>query len=411
MKQMKEALKAKDAKVQFTKSTEKDRENALNAIAIALQEHKQEIIKENRKDILNGKEIGLNASLIDRLLLDEKRIDSMITGVKNIIGQDPVVGEITESQTREDGLIIEKQRIPLGVIGMIFESRPNVVIDCSCLAIKSGNCIILKGGKEAIYSNKVLARIVRKAISNFVPVDTVQLIDSRDDVNSLLTQVGLVDVIIPRGGEKLIEFVSKNSRIPVIAHFKGLCHIFIDKCADQEKSLNIVMNAKTQRPGVCNAVETLLLHKDLPISFIDKLFMQLTDAGTEIRICPKTETSLTNLTKAQGHDWETEYLDNILSVKTVLNTEEAIKHIQKYGSHHSEAILSKTDQNILNFMNEVDASSVMINASTRFNDGSEYGLGAELGISTTKLHAYGPMGAKEMTTQRYVVRGNGHIRK
>jgi glutamate-5-semialdehyde dehydrogenase len=408
---MKEAKLACNAKLDFNKVTELDRSNALRSIATGLKDNIPKILEANAKDLVKAKELKLGTALLDRLKLDEERILSIVDGVLNIVDQDQVVGEITETQTRDDGLIIEKQRIPLGVVGMIFESRPNVVIDCSCLAIKSGNCIILKGGKEANESNRIFTQIVRDAIETFIPKNVVQLIDSRDDVANLLNQVGLVDVIIPRGGEKLIEYVYQHSKVPVIAHFKGLCHIFIDESANLDDALKIIINAKTQRPGVCNAMETLLLHKNLPQSFRDELLVKLEERGTDIRVCANTIHTSPKVTSATDLDWETEYLENILSIKTVDDTEMAIKHIQQYGSHHSEAIVSQDEISIKNFQSQVDASSIMINASTRFNDGSEYGLGAELGISTTKLHAYGPMGAKEMTTLRYIVKGNGHIRK
>ena len=407
---MKEAKLACKAKIDFNKVSEEHRTNALKSIASNLKTNIDQIIKANEKDLFNAKELNVSTALLDRLKLDKERIMEMVSGVLSIASQNQVVGEITETQTREDGLIIEKQRIPLGIIGMIFESRPNVVIDCSCLAIKSGNCIILKGGKEANESNRILTEIVRKAIKEFIPEDVVQLIDSREDVASLLQQVGLVDVIIPRGGEKLINYVYENSKVPVIAHFKGLCHIFIDQSANLDNALKIIINAKTQRPGVCNAMETLLLHKELPQSFRDKLLSELIKKGTDIRVCEKTTHNNSKVNVANDIDWDTEYLANILSIKTVENLEMAITHIQNHGTHHSEAIVSNDQESINQFLSQVDASSIMINASTRFNDGSEYGLGAELGISTTKLHAYGPMGAKEMTTLRYLVKGNGHIR-
>jgi glutamate-5-semialdehyde dehydrogenase len=407
---LKEAKQAQQAKLDFIKVSEQDRIKAILEIAKALDANKQELIQANQHDILAAKQDQLSKAMIDRLEMNESRINALIDSVKAIANQEQVVGEITQTMTRPDGLIIQKQRIPLGVIGMIFESRPNVVIDCSCLAIKSGNCIILKGGKEAKHSNLYLAKLVQQAISKYIPKLVVQLIESRQNVSQLLDQVGLVDVIIPRGGEKLIEYVYKNSKIPVIAHFKGLCHIYIDADANLEHAINIVINAKTQRPGVCNAVETLLLHKDLPIEFVDQLFNALIAKETELRVCDNTNTSLKNLKSATEDDWETEYLDNILSVKTISNLDEAIKHIQIFGSHHTEAIISNTKDHLEKFQNQVDASSIMLNASTRFNDGGEYNLGAELGISTTKLHAYGPMGAKEMTTERYVVVGDGHIR-
>lgn len=405
-----EAKLACEAKYLFNTKDESDRNKAIENISSLLISKTADILAANKKDLIKAKSDNLDDALIDRLKLTAERIQSIANSAKQIAKQDQVVGEVTESITRADGLLIQKERIPLGVIGMIFESRPNVVIDCSCLAIKSGNCIILKGGKEAKCSNQILAKIVQEAIENFIPKNTVQLINSRDDVALMLSQVGLIDVIIPRGGEKLIQYVYDNSKVPVIAHFKGLCHIFIDQSANLKDAINIVINAKTQRPGVCNALETLLIHKDLPTNFADDLILALIEKGTEVRVCNNTQTSNTNVIPAIDQDWDHEYLSNIISIKTVDSLEHAITHIQKHGSQHTESIISETPSNIELFKKQVDASSIMINASTRFNDGGEYGLGAELGISTTKLHAYGPMGAKEMTTQRYIVTGKGHIR-
>ena len=407
---MPEALNAKHAQNDFKKLTEENRNNAILAIAKSLEENKDLIIEENEKDLQAAVLNNLNEAMIDRLKLTSERIDSMIATVRSIAAQKEVVGEIIEESIREDGLRILKERVSLGVIGMIFESRPNVVIDCSCLAIKSGNCIILKGGKEANESNNILAGLVQKAIAAHIPENVVQLIHSRKAVGDLLNQVGYVDVIIPRGGENLINYVYDNSQIPVIAHFKGLCHVFVDESANLEQALEIIINSKTQRPGVCNAMETLILHENLSDEFKSKVINELHKRKTELRVDEQLYCDNKNLKIASEKDWATEYLDNILSIKVVSNVEEAIIHIQKYGAHHTEAILSQKESSILKFRNQIDASSIMVNASTRFNDGGEYGLGAELGISTTKLHAYGPMGTKEMTVVRYVVIGKGHIR-
>ncbi len=293
---------------------------------------------------------------------------------------------------------------------MIFESRPNVVIDCSALAIKSGNAIILKGGKEVHRSNLILANLVNKAIADLLPDFSVQLVSTRDDVKELIQQVGLIDLVIPRGGEGLIRYITANSKIPVLAHYKGLCHIYIDESADHAQAKDIVLNAKVQRPGVCNAVETLLIHKNISTDFISDLFAALEAEGVELRLCPLCPTTEKSIA-ATEEDWATEYLDKIISVKLVDDVAAACEHIKTYGSQHTEAILSADEDAMYYFQQNVDASSVMLNASTRFNDGGEYLLGAELGISTTKLHAYGPMGAKEMTITRHLVIGNGHYRK
>lgn len=407
---MQEAINAQKTKNELLKITEEQRNLALKNIAKLLESNINNIIIENKKDLESAREQNLTQALIDRLKLDETRIRGIISSVEAIALQPQVVGEIVESTTRPDGLIINKQRIPIGVIGMIFESRPNVVIDCSCLAIKSGNSIILKGGKEAHHSNLALVKIVKDAIKDILPYNSVQLISTREDVSNLLKQSKYIDVIIPRGGEKLIEYVYENSLIPVIAHFKGLCHIFIDKDYPLNQAIDICLNAKTQRPGVCNAMETLLIHKEYPKQNIINLLENLKQKQTELRLDQELLNIYPGGKLASEQDWATEYLDNILSVKLISSVDEAISHIQKYGSNHTEAILSNSPKNIEKFQNEIDASSIMINASTRFNDGGEYGLGAELGISTTKLHAYGPMGAKEMTTLRFLVKGNGNIR-
>ena len=408
---MKEAIAAKETKNQFMKYSADKRNQALNAMAKALKENISLIEEENQKDIQLAKKENLSMAMIDRLLLNKERINSLCQSVRDIANQEEVVGQITEKKTRPDGLIIQKQRIPIGVIAMIFESRPNVVVDCSALAIKSGNCIILKGGKEAAYSNSVLTKIIRESISAFIPINVVQSISTRDDVSELLNQVGFIDVIIPRGGEGLINYVTSNSKVPVLAHYKGLCHIFIDKSADPLMAKEITINAKASRAGVCNATETLLIHNDFPKDSIKEIILDLKKHGTEIRVDEKLHKSYPDLILATDIDWATEYLDNILSIKMVNTLDEAINHIQKYGSNHTEAIISSDQESIELFQNTVDASSIMVNASTRFNDGGEYGLGAELGISTSKLHAYGPMGAAQMTTQRFLVYGSGHTRK
>ena len=390
--------------------SEEARNQALGNIADGLLANIDLIIAENQKDIDAAVAAGFTDALVDRLTLDVSRIEALAESVRSIEGQSQVVNEIVSEVRRDDGLLIQKQRVPIGVLAMIFESRPNVVVDCSALAIKSGNAIILKGGKEAYHSNLVLAKVVIDAIGDLLPANSVQLVTTRDDVKVLLEQVGLIDLVIPRGGESLINYVTSNSKVPVLAHYKGLCHIYIDDAADLSSAVAIVENAKVQRPGVCNAVETLLLHKELPNDFVVSLFNSLEEKGVELRLsadCPATEKSII----ATDDDWDAEYLDMILSVKMVDDVQAACEHIKLHGSHHTEAILSTNQDNINFFQSNIDASSVMINASTRFNDGGEYLLGAELGISTTKLHAYGPMGAKEMTITRHLVIGDGHIRK
>ncbi len=407
---MKEAIYAKQAAQSLLAVSEEVRCQALLNLARILRERCSEIVTTNLKDREQAQQSGLSDALIDRLALDDTRVESLAKSVESIASQQPVVNQIVSEIKREDGLLIQEQRVPIGVLAMIFESRPNVVIDCSALAIKSGNAIILKGGKEAAHSNQIFAEIVNQAIEKLLPEFSVQLVTTRDDVRLLLEQVDYIDLVIPRGGEGLIRYVVDNSRIPVLAHYKGLCHIYIDESADHDKAIEIVTNAKVQRPGVCNAVETVLLHQGLSREFVLKLFGRLENADVELRVCDKCPTTKMSL-PAKTDDWDSEYLDKVLSVKIVEDVQAACEHIQHYGSKHTEAILSSNQENISYFQQNVDASSVMINASTRFNDGGEYILGAELGISTTKLHAYGPMGAREMTIVRHLVVGDGHIRQ
>lgn len=387
------------------------RNAALEAIAQTLLLHQEEILAANEKDLARARENNLSPALADRLLLNHDRLSDIIQSVKNVAQQPEVVGQIVEERLRPDGLMIQKERIPLGVIAIIFESRPNVVIDCSCLAIKSGNAVILKGGKEAYYSNRILTDLVVTSIAQFLPENVVQLIDSQEDARLLMSLNQWIDVIIPRGGEKLIQAVYQNSKIPVIAHFKGLCHFYVDADADLDMALTIALNGKVSRPGVCNAVETILLHQSLPIVFVQKLIDLLRDHDVEVRGCIKCQSIEPMIKAATDTDYATEYLDKIVSLKIVQDIDEAIGHIKTYGSHHTEAICTNSIENGNKFKLRVDASCIMINASTRFNDGGQLGLGAELGISTTKLHAYGPMGAAEMTTTRFIVSGNGHIRE
>lgn len=390
------------------------RKKVLNQLANSLTERKDEIVEANKKDLEYAKEANLNSAMTDRLKLDGARVDDMVSGVKAIAEQEEVVGTFFKEFTQDNGLKIKRQRIPLGVILMIFESRPNVVVDCAALAIKSSNAIILKGGKEAKHSNEILGTIIQDAIKEFIPKETVQVLasDNRDTVNELLSMDEFIDVVIPRGGERLIEHVYKEAKMPVIAHFQGLCHMYLDKDADTAKAIKLAVNAKTQRTGVCNAIETLIVHKDLLPKVAKDLAKALTDKGCELRVDEEFMSAAnTELKAANDEDWATEYLENILSIKTVGSLNEAIDHIDTYGSHHTECIVSEDSEAQNKFMSSVDASCVVVNASTRFNDGGQLGLGAELGISTTKIHAYGPMGAEQMTTTRFVVMGEGQIRE
>jgi glutamate-5-semialdehyde dehydrogenase len=407
----KKAEAAKKASLELLSSTKQQRTSALLAIAEGLREERDLILAANKKDMQHADEVALSGALKDRLLLNASRIESMARAVEDISKQPEVAFQTIEETKRSDGLVITKQRIPLGVVGIIFESRPNVVIDCAALCIKSANATLLKGGKEAQHSNQILIDIVRKAITEYLPEDSVQLIDSKEEAQEMLTLKDLIDVIIPRGGENLIDYVMEHSTIPVIAHYKGLCHMYIDSSADLDKTYEVILNAKCQRPGVCNAIETLIIHKDIPAKFLQRLHEGFLKHETEMRVSPSIREYFPTSVAVLPEDWSTEYLDNIISIIQVKDMQEAIAHIQTFGTHHTEAICSETKNNIEVFLNSIDASCIMVNASTRFNDGGELGLGAEIGISTTKLHAYGPMGAKELTTSRFVVIGKGHIRK
>lgn len=385
------AKKAKDASLKLQGLSEEMRLTALDAIAKTIQSHKNEILTENKKDLDEAAKNNLGSALVQRLTLTDKDIAALASMCQEVAGQKQVIGMITESHTRADGLLVQKQRIPIGVIGMIFESRPNVVVDGAALAIKSGNAIILKGGKEAQYSNRILFELIQKATASVLPEGSVSLIETREDVAEILKLDAYIDLMVPRGGNSLIKYVKANATMPVVAHDKGLCHMYVHSdCAVD--AVKIVINAKTQKPSACNALETLILNESYPKN--KEIIQALKDAGVEIH-----------------EDYDTEWLDNKISIKMVKTYQEAINHIKQHSSHHTEAVLAQDPKVIEEFMNSLDASCIAINASTRFNDGGELGLGAELGISTSKLHAYGPMGAQEMTTQRFIVTGNGHVRK
>ena len=387
--------------------------NVLLRMAEALQEQKEYIQGENEKDLAKGREKGLSAAMLDRLALSDKVIESMIVGLQEVVALPDPVGEIDEMAKRPNGLMVGRMRIPLGVIGMIYESRPNVTVDAATLCLKAGNAILLRGGSEAINSNLALAKVLQDALAteniNPAAIQVVPVTD-REAVNVLLSLDEYIDLIIPRGGEGLIRFVAENSRIPVLKHYKGVCHVFVDADADIEMAVDIVMNGKCQRPGVCNALETLLVHQDIAKAFLPIVADSLVEAGVELRGCPRTKEILADVKDAVEEDWPAEFLDLILAVKVVGDLDAAMDHIDKYGSQHTEVIVTTDYANSQRFIKEVDASAVMINASTRFSDGGQFGLGSEIGISTTKLHAYGPMGLKELTTRKFIVYGDGQVR-
>jgi glutamate-5-semialdehyde dehydrogenase len=406
MKIIEMAKKAKEASFQLLSISEDQRNQSLLSIAEAIKNSTQEILKENEKDLLEAKKEKLSEPMIDRMKLTHHSLQRLSESVIEIAKSPQVVGLKEEKRQRPNGLIIEKQRIPLGVIGMIFESRPNVVIDGIALAIKSGNAIILKGGKEANHSNKILFEVANRACQNLLPLGSLNLVETRDEVLSLLKLHEYIDLMIPRGGSQLISFVKTHASMPVVAHDKGLCHIYVDSTA--KNPIPIILNSKIQRPGVCNAVETLLIHKDYANT--KEILQSLIDEKVEIRGCQEATQLHPKVILASHEDYDNEYLDKIISLKIVSSFDEAITHIKKHSSHHTEVILSESSDQIQRFLNELDSSAIVVNASSRFNDGGELGLGAEIGISTSKLHAYGPMGAKEMTTTRFVVTGNGQIR-
>ena len=378
-------------------------------------EAQHEAIKaENAKDLAAGREKGLSAAMLDRLTLSDKVINSMIQGLQEIAALPDPVGTVDDMKRRPSGITVGRMRVPLGVIGMIYESRPNVTIDAAALCLKAGNGVLLRGGSEAIHSNLALAKLLQEVLAaHEVPAEAAQVIPVTDryGINVMLAQEQFLDVIIPRGGEGLIRFVTENSKIPVLKHYKGVCHLYMDESGDVETGIRIAMNGKTQRPGVCNALEGMLIHKAAAPCFLPAVAKELMDAGVELRGCEQSRAIVPEIVAAQESDWGTEFLDLKMIVRVVEDMDEAMRYIEQYGSQHTEVIVTQSYANSQRFLREVDASAVMINASSRFNDGGQFGLGAEIGISTTKLHAYGPMGLEELTTRKFVVYGEGEVRQ
>ena len=391
------------------------RKEALLRMADNLTRRTEEILSANAKDVEAGKKEGLSSAMLDRLILSPDRITAMAEGIREIAAQPDPVGEVTRMWTRPNGLLVGKMRIPLGVVGIIYESRPNVTADAAALCLKSGNAVLLRGGSEALESNLAIGRVIQGALAEEkVPEEAVQVIPVADR-NAILEMVQLeeyLDLIIPRGGEGLIRFVVENSRVPVIKHYKGVCHVFVDESADPEMAESICINAKVQRPGVCNAMETLLVHEGIAEAFLPRMVEKFRELGVEVRGCERTRTLCgEGVVPATEEDWPTEYLDLIVSVKVVPGLDAAIRHIERYGSSHTEAIVTKDYANAQAFLKRVSSSVVLVNASTRFSDGQQLGLGAEIGISTTKLHAFGPMGARDLTTTKFVIFGEGQVRE
>jgi len=405
---------ARKAGREMSKANSGKKNLALLKIAEALANNKETLVSENQKDLIAGKNNGLDAALLDRLELNLKGIDSMIEGLHQVAALADPVGEITDLSYRPSGIQVGQMRVSLGVIGIIYESRPNVTVDAAALCLKSGNACILRGGSEAIHSNKAIAACISEGLlASGLPAEAVQVVETTDRaaVGELITMDKYVDVIVPRGGKGLIERVSQQATIAVIKHLDGICHVYIDNKADIDKAVNIAFNAKTHRYGVCNAMETLLIAESIAPSVLPMLAEKYQQQGVELRGCLKTCSLIPQCKRATAEDWDTEYLAPVLSIKIVENIDEAIEHINQHSSSHTESIITEDYTLARRFLREVDSSSVMVNASTRFADGFEYGLGAEIGISTDKLHARGPVGLNGLTTLKYVVLGDGQIRE
>jgi glutamate-5-semialdehyde dehydrogenase len=407
---------AKDAKrasrgLRSLESGQKD--DALLKMAEKLLKRREIIAAENQKDLSAARDAGISPAMLDRLTLNDAVISAMADGLREVAALPDPVGAYPGMWKRPNGLLVGRVRIPLGVIGFIFESRPNVTVDAAALCLKAGNAVILKGGSEAIFSNMILGELMAEALHEAgIPQKAVQVIPTteRAAVNALISLDDHIDVIIPRGGEGLIRFVTEHSRVPVLKHYKGVCHIYVDQSASFNMAKEICFNAKVQRPGVCNALETLLVHEDAASGFLPEMAKQYGEAGVEIRGCPKTLALVPGAVAATESDWPAEFLDLVLAVKVVGSMDEAMDHIETYGSQHTEAIITNDYENSQRFLAQVDSSAVLVNASTRFNDGNQLGLGAEIGINTSKLHAFGPMGLEELTTTKFVVYGQGQIR-
>ncbi len=386
---------------------------ALTAIANELDQARAAILEANRKDLQAAKKNGLDTALVDRLELNDARIDAMMEGLQQVASLPDPCGEITDFSYRPSGIQVGKKRVPLGVIGIIYESRPNVTIDAASLCLKSGNATILRGGSEAIHSNQAIAKCIHKGLNEVgLPADAVQVIETTDRavVGHLITLSEFVDVIVPRGGKGLIERISREATVSVIKHLDGICHVYIDSNADLVKAFNIAMNSKTHRYGVCNAMETLLVAKQIAPQILPQLSEAYIKEGVELRVCERTLAYLPDALPASEEDWDTEYLAPILAIKMVDDIDDAIQFINEHSSHHTDAIVTENYTLARKFITEVDSSSVIVNASTRFADGFEYGLGAEIGISTDKIHARGPVGLEGLTSQKWVVFGDGHVR-
>ena len=408
------ALEAKEGARALAKASSKQKNAALIGMAEALKKRSKDLISENKKDIKYAEGKGLSKALIDRLTLNEKRVNEMAAGLIEVAALPDPVGEIIRMRQRPNGMTVGKMRVPIGVIGIIYESRPNVTADAASLCMKAGNAVILRGGSEAINSNKAIVKVLKEAAKKEgLHEGIVTFIDTpdRQAIMEMLKLEGIVDLIIPRGGEALIRAVAENSRIPVLKHYKGVCHVFVDRGADLKMAEDICFNAKVQRPGTCNSMETMLVDKKIAKAFLPSMIKRFKEAGVKIKGCPLTKKMDASLEKAQEEDFYREYLDLIVNVRVVDDIEEAMTHIAKYSSAHSDAIVTNNYDMAMRFLKEVDSSAVFVNASTRLNDGFQFGLGAEIGISTDKIHARGPMGLEELTCTKFIVLGNGQLRE
>ncbi|MEN8178258.1 MAG: glutamate-5-semialdehyde dehydrogenase [Pseudomonadota bacterium] len=406
--------KARAASRQLASATTAEKNSALHAIADDLQRQREALMLENKKDLEAGAAKGLDAALLDRLELTDVRIDSMIEGLRQIAGLSDPIGEIFDMNYQPSGIQVGRMRVPLGVVGIIYESRPNVTADAAALCLKSGNATVLRGGSEAFHSNQAIAACIHRGLEQAgLPADGVQVLETTDRaaVGSMISMPEFIDVIIPRGGKGLIERISNDARVPVIKHLDGICHVYIDDEADYEKALQVAFNAKTQRYGTCNTMETLLVSEEIAETVLPELARMYREKDVELRGCPTTQRLLDGCLPASDEDWDTEYLAPVLSIKVVKDLDEAISHINTHSSQHTDSIVTENYTRARRFLSEVDSSSVMVNASTRFADGFEYGLGAEIGISTDKFHARGPVGLEGLTSVKFIVLGDGHIRQ
>ncbi len=406
--------RARRASREIVKADTGKKNAALQAIADQIETNREQLISANRQDLSRAKKNNLDSAMLDRLEIKSSTIDGMIEGLHQVALLADPVGEISELNYRPSGIQVGRMRVPLGVIGIIYESRPNVTVEAASLCLKSGNATILRGGSEAIDSNQAIATCIKKGLQAAgLPTDAVQVVETtdREAVGELITMPEYVDVIVPRGGKGLIERISRDAKVTVIKHLDGICHVYIDDLADHDKAVNIAINSKTQRYGTCNTMETLLVHKNLAAKLLPVLAESFQSAGVELRGCDQSRAVISGINIATEEDWSTEYLAPILAIKVVNDMDEAITHINRYSSQHTDSIVTESYTRGRRFLAEVDSSSVMINASTRFADGFEYGLGAEIGISTDKIHARGPVGLEGLTSQKFIVLGDGHIRR